>query len=223
MRDVEVKPYKVPPRACNAVTVAELIGRPLSTWSGNCTGICTEILKAGVVKGELRRGLWVGHIAKRGTFAKRPFTGHTWIRLPDGRVYDPTRFAFAATTPNIYISDDAETNHSEYDFGGNEVRQAFRQPFPSDVQPDDHWLDLKLSRKAGHRFFDLVGLERPVAATSFVLHLTWRQAAWLANCSLEELGEHAAEVYRRLVRLGHGALIPFDNREAVLGKTTGRR
>lgn len=205
------KKYRIPWCARTPAPVAAAIGMPPSTWAGNCTSVCAEILRCRLLKGELRRGLWVGPIANKGKFSNRPFTGHTWIRLPDGRVYDPTLFAFANAEPGIWVSSKPENKLPEYDFDGNTIRQAFRSPFPTGIQPDDKWLELKLSRAATCHVSRLTG-------SKFAARLTWRQACWIANLTLQELGKHGKEIYRALVRAGHGALIPYDNRQEVLGR-----
>jgi len=219
--------YKVPSRACDPAFVAKAIGIPLSAWAGNCSGVCAEALRSKVVKGELRRGLWVGCISKDSPlFGNRPFTGHTWIRLPDGRVYDPTRFAFTGDEPSIFITYNTEEHSKEYDFGGNALRRAFRSPFPFSVE-EGKWMVLRLKKSTADKLITLAGPGSGLRAKSTTkklcgawvhLRLTWPQAAWLANTTLEELGTSAEDYFRVLVRLGHGAMIPYDNREAVLGK-----
>lgn len=224
----QAKTYKVPARALDPSFVAKATGMPLSAWPGNCTGVCTEILKAKVVKGELRRGLWIGHISALSTFASRPFAGHTWIRLPDGRVYDPTRFAFRGQEPYIYVSEQKEEYYSQqYDFGGNVVRSALRQPFPCAVEPASKWMTLRLRKSTADKLITLAGKGSGLTAANTTkkvcgayarLRLTWSQAGWLANASLYELGEQAKDFYLALVKNGHGALIPWDNRYEVLKK-----
>lgn len=41
---------------------------------------------------------------------------------------------------------------------------------------------------------------------------------WLANLPPARLGEHAKPIFRAIIKAGHGALIPFDNRVTVMGE-----
>lgn len=219
------KPYRIPAGARSVSRVSAAIRVPADEWDGNCTGVCAAILKARLVKGEQRRGLWLGPISENSSFAKRAFTGHTWIRLPDGRVYDPTRWAFGTVSPYIFVSDEPESQLHEYDFGGNNIRRAFRKPFPVRA-PGDKPVVLRVLRSVAIHLVLLAGPGCELRASVSRwgnrawarLPMTQRQAVWFANLGLTELSEQAKPVYRALVEAGAGALIPWDNRQAILGK-----
>jgi hypothetical protein len=123
-----------------------------------------------------------------------------------GTIIDPTRWVFEARRPYIYVG---RADH--YDMGGNRLRAAMRQPCP------DYSSDAERSKLAvwkhdptAHRFVmqDMFGGAPGV---------TERMAAWLGNAPLDDLGHFAAPIYRALIEAGHGAHIPIDNRNAVLG------
>jgi hypothetical protein len=142
-------------------------------------------------------------------------------------VYDPTRFVFGNETPSIFVSDEPEEDLREYDFGGNALRAATRKPDPSQVQPDSKRITLRLRQSTSDRLIGLAGpgsnlcaghTSKKLGGAYVRLTLAQEQAAWLANCTLGELGEQAADFYRALVKEGCGAYIPYDNRKEILGK-----
>jgi hypothetical protein len=93
--------------------IVTAIGIPQSHWSGNCHTVALKIMARFPVKGmRYARGHWRG--VTGGPFKGRPFTGHTWLQLSDGRIVDPTRFVFENVAPYIYIG----PKDSSYDEGG---------------------------------------------------------------------------------------------------------
>lgn len=46
------------------------------------------------------------------------FIPHGWVLMPDGRIFDPTRWTFEAKSPYLYVGPDRD----EYDKGSNQLR-----------------------------------------------------------------------------------------------------
>ena len=206
-----MKQYIVPDKARSPIWIAHVIGISLSEWAGNCYGIASLVLKKKLVRGKIRYGTWLGEINEDSPFGGRAFTHHAWILLPDGRVYDPTRFVFEGQEPYVFVSNTPEGTLDEYDFGSNAIREAMRKPFPKEVTADDKFCKLVLSRQAVKHMEHLAG-------TTLIPPLTRRQAAWFANLRPQDLHPHTKEIYRALVRAREGCLIPIDNQRDVLGK-----
>ena len=84
--------------------LAEEIAVPLERWPGNCHGVATEILNLLPVRGmRLARGHWHGPVHGDSVFSAGP-SQHTWLELEDGRILDPTRWAFTNPhKPRIYL------------------------------------------------------------------------------------------------------------------------
>lgn len=184
--------------------IAKRIGVPLDKWAGRCHEIALLIHKAKLVPSGSRvvYGLWLGKIEEGNMFSGRPFTHHGWIELPDGMVYDPTRFAFENKQPYVWVGH----NGGEYDPGGNTIRRQNETP-----RPKPKGLVVKLTKAQATAIKEFV----PITADRKI-HLS--DCFWLANLSLHSLGQDAADIYKVLVDLGFSGLIPIDNRHVVLGK-----
>ncbi len=107
-------------------TIEEKIKIPSSEWQGRCHEIAHKIYYKGLVpkNSRVRYGLWWGLISEKSIFANRPFTHHGWIELPDGRIYDPTRFVFFNEDPKIFIGE----KNDDYDAGGNRLLESKPRP-----------------------------------------------------------------------------------------------
>lgn len=84
------------------------LGEKAETWAGRCYEIASRIVKAGLVDGEAVYGHWIGRVHPRSYFGKRanlPFVAHGWVLLKDGRVLDPTRWAFEAVEPYLFVGE----------------------------------------------------------------------------------------------------------------------
>ena len=120
----------LPPFPLDPAVVAEEIGIPLREWPGNCHGVAEAILHALPVPGmRLVRGHYDGPVARTSVY--RGGSGpqqHSWLRLADGRILDPTRWAMERpSAPAIYVG---ENDH--YDEAGAQLHQFLRgQPRPS--------------------------------------------------------------------------------------------
>jgi hypothetical protein len=74
--------------------VAKAIGLPVEKWPGQCYGIASEMLRAGLIKdaevlgvAQLRYGHWLGPVSDdcpvEGFKSGAPFQRHGWIEVPD--------------------------------------------------------------------------------------------------------------------------------------------
>jgi len=190
----------------------------------------------------VRRGHWLGPIGPRSAYADRaglPFHAHSWIQgnglsiidpvrhkqllvrtdtpsrtdLADAMIVDPiidpTRFAFTGEAPFIYIGPS-----DYYDAGGNRWRMATMRsvPVPS-YRAQDQRIELDLPHETWRFIAMLVaGNGYPFGVATFPMLM------WVGNLPLQVLGDHAKPIFQALVRAGHGAIAPLDNRRLVLGE-----
>lgn len=198
--------------------IARRIGIPTVRWPMNCYGIAQACLKAGVVKGRLCYGVWLGPIAKKSPF-KGPLARHGWVELRGGRIWDPTRWVFEARRPYIYVG---PSDH--YDFGANILRSVMRTGPPAPGTPT---LELKMPAPAMLLVGPLLGLQPEDVEIDgrqqTYVRVNHAQAHYLATAPLQDLAEHAKPIYRALVRAGCDALIPIDNSRRVLGDERTKR
>lgn len=181
------------------------IGIPSSEWPARCHEIAVAINRALNLNWQECYGFYYGPVAEGGPFnPKAPMQRHGWLKLPDRRVFDPTRWVFEQKPPYIFCEYD---NDGHYDLGMERFKIGTRTPPP----PDD----------AHEKKFDF-GLADPDAAL-FVSEifdsyptLNLMQVGWLANLGPTTLGKNAKPVYEKIVELGHSAFIPLDYQVAVL-------
>jgi hypothetical protein len=70
------------------------MGSEPEEWAGSCHAISTVIAKLiGPESATVRRGYFTGETVP-GAYFHNAFCQHSWVELRDGRVCDPTRFAF---------------------------------------------------------------------------------------------------------------------------------
>lgn len=199
--------------------VEQSIGIPAPQWQGRCYEIAGAIVKAGLVKGRAVYGHYRGPVDGGSIFYAKSalgFVQHGWVVLEDGRVFDPTRWAFECRKPYLFVSPD---HKGEYDEGGNRFRMDTPGPPPSihDETFGDGTVYLEgLSDRAWERVSRLLKARDNPDRT-----LTTTQAAWLAKVDPKQLGDHAVQVFRCLVDAKMEAFIPIDNRLAVLGDVPG--
>jgi hypothetical protein len=187
--------------------VAEKIGFPLDKWPGNCYGVASACVKKGVVKGKPRYGHFVGVVAKGSMFYSKSHIGfarHGWVELPNGQIFDPTRYVFENVEPYIYIGDNNET----YDIGGSLFRKATMSP-PPVYDASREQITLELSNNNLQCIKDLLGDERE--GNTFDLH----QVFWIGNQHPDSFFD-AKEVYLEFEKKGHSAIIPIDYQNFVL-------
>ena len=189
--------------------IAKRIDMPLERWEGNCFGIATAIVNAGVVEGRAVYGHWLGRVSPHsrvfGPRRRLPFQAHGWVVTPDALIVDPTRWAFEAKTPYIFIG---PADNPEYDEGGNQFRAFMRGPAVAAPEVE-RTRELVFTGEA-EAFAEIsLGHGSPFAT---------RELAWLANTPPAEAGLAIKSLYEALIGAGLNGLIPFDNRLAVMGK-----
>ena len=73
--------------------IAAVIDFTIDKWRDYCFVVVPRMLRFGLVRGIEARGV--------SPFADATF--HFWIRTPDGRVVDPTRWCYEDVTPYIHV------------------------------------------------------------------------------------------------------------------------
>lgn len=186
--------------------IAKKIDWPLEKWPGNCFGIATQMVKAGIVDGKAVYGHYHGFISDDcEMFAHRQFTHHGWIINGDTLI-DPTRWVFENVEPYIY---EGPVDDEDYDFGGNRVRAMFLRPPP---EFDTEHKTYPLPPGEIRAFAQLMlGTEKEIA--------TGPQVMWLANLPLDMLEDMAESVFKWIADdVGIPGFIPYDNRMFILGR-----
>lgn len=177
--------------------IARAIKIPLKAWAGNCHAVASRVWERLPVEGAtVARGHWRGPISEKSVFKGRPFTAHSWIGLIDGRILDPTRFAFTADEPSIWLG-----RPDHYDLAGLWMHAGRPVPAPAGKS-------YRLTEAQRHALAHPAILVRSNTITSTEL-------SWLAHRPHHEFGDHARAL-RTIVALGADSLIPIDLRDAVL-------
>lgn len=189
--------------------VEEAIGSPAELWAGNCFAIASEVVKAGLVKGVAVYGHFRGRVDPKSYFGLRSgmvFVQHGWVQLNDGRVFDPTRWAFESREPYLYLNQLT----AEYDEGGNEINSRLRGGPP---QYDGSETITFSAEELPSEPYSLVEklLKIDVLAQEPGT-LTKGQVFWLANAHYDHLKPHAQAIYLAIEKKGMGGFIPIDNR-----------
>lgn len=205
----------VRPRLPSLRQVERVLG-PARQWAGRCYEVACACVERKLVDGVAVYGHWVGPAHPKSYFGRSSrgrlgFVPHGWVMLRDGRVFDPTRWAFTGEDPGLYVGAAGE----EYDEGGNRLREDRLRPPP------------RFDRDEGGPVFVLGKELLPSPAWFHVEELlredyseddhspgevTLAQLVWLANLPYDFLAPHAREVYGCLEKVGQGALVPVDNR-----------
>lgn len=198
------------------------LGEPAHQWAKRCFEIASRIVAANLCPdGSVAvYGHWIGPVAEGSSFASKAamlgFAQHGWVLLPDGRVIDPTRWAFEDVEPYLYIG---KADH--YDEGGNKFRMASlpSRPPAFDECEEQYELDQHVlpDGKAWTFVEKLLDLDDP-----FSLPVGWEpgticesQLHWLAHRDPRTLGGHAKAIYAAINAIGEGARIPIDNKKMV--------
>jgi hypothetical protein len=86
--------------------IAEAIDLPLADWPGNCHGVAELVLRRLPTQGmRLVRGHYHGWTSPASVYGRGP-QQHSWLRLGDGRILDPTRWAFDQPgKPYLYVGE----------------------------------------------------------------------------------------------------------------------
>lgn len=102
--------------------LARAIGISLSDWPGNCHGVAEAVLRRVPVEGmRLVRGHYEGPVSRDSIYGRGP-QQHSWLELADGRILDPTRWAFASPSrPEIHLGE-----NDGYDEAGHMLNARVR-------------------------------------------------------------------------------------------------
>jgi hypothetical protein len=94
-------PFPTEPEA-----IAVAIGLPLTDWPGNCHAVAERVLRSLPTPGmRLVRGHFHGWISPASVYGRGP-QQHSWLRLQDGRILDPTRWALDQPhAPYLYLGE----------------------------------------------------------------------------------------------------------------------
>lgn len=186
--------------------VEQAFGLPTKDWNGNCFGVATAIVKAGLVEGTAVYGHFLGYVDPDGywtEYAGHPFIQHGWVLLEDGRILDPTRWSFENENPYLALIDESDGQHGEYDEGGGSWREAMRRPCPEADEGDEVFvleLTPECKELVDHMLPDGVGSDA----------MTIQQLHWLSNASYDSFGPFVAAVYQGISKIERG-FIPLDN------------
>lgn len=197
------------PQQLTAESAAAALGLPLKHWAGQCFGIASGFVDAGLVEGHAVYGHFLGRVSPHsvpfGVRCRLPFQAHGWVVLADGRILDPTRWVFEATSPYLFIG---PGDNPEYDQGGNTLRTLLRGPAVTEpVAVRTYAIPLAGEAAAFARL--AFGHDSPFGIN---------EARWLAHTAPDDAGLAIAGLYDALQAAHLGALIPLDNRRAVLGR-----
>ena len=185
----------------------EAIGIPTADWVSRCHEIANAILRAGLVKGESRYGLYLGSIARTSYFAGRKLTRHGWIELDDGGIFDPTRWVFEDVDPYIFVCEKDDERVEDYDIGASSIRVS------TNSEPPDYSGESLPGKQV--KFPDVV--------EPFLLRIFGRtdpckrQCFWLANQAPDLLDILAKPIYQAFIDADHGAWVPIDFRHVAVG------
>lgn len=80
----------------NVHELAQLIDMPVAKWPLQCYLVVAAILRDGVVDAVPVTGCYHSTDGKE-------VTDHAWLRLPDGQVFDPSRWVLDDVPPYVYI------------------------------------------------------------------------------------------------------------------------
>ena len=197
------------PTELTARSAAQALGIPLEQWRGQCFGIASALVEKGLVPGRAVYGHYLGRVSPQsvpfGSRRQMPFQAHGWVALPDGSILDPTRWVFEAKAPYLFIG---PGDNPEYDEGGNHLRTLMRGPAVAEPVAA-RTIAIPLAGEAAAFARLAFGHDSPFGLN---------EARWLAHTAPAEAGLAIAGLYEALLAANLGALIPFDNRKAVLGR-----
>lgn len=190
--------------------LVEVLGPP-KKWEGHCSEVAkavVDFLPAG--EASMVRGLWVGPVAEGTMFSGRPVSGHSWVKISDGRVVDPTRWVFEGQAPYVYVGPQDE----HYDENGSSLREALMGPAPA-WDAEEKQLKFNGSTGAWSWIEKRFKLDCVVDDAYAPGQITRSQACYLANLSPRHFWEHAAEIYAWLNRMKLYTHIPIDHQRLV--------
>lgn len=205
------------PETITLQEVEKNIGLQPSEWEGACYALACTVAGLLGQPDAVAYGHWTGPL--RGAYwaprasAGVPFVHHAWVALPDGRVFDPTRWSFEGRDPYLYVG---PPDH--YDEGGNGFRRALLRP-PPDPKVTKLAIGpaLRFEKRVASHVLALLGdvVQKNTVGIAVYLTLTREQAFWLANVPPDMLNPHTFEVFEVLARAYSSTLIPIDNARSV--------
>jgi len=196
-----------------SLTIAQVekaIGSPAESWKGNCFAIASEIVKAGLVKGVAVYGHFRGDVDPQSYFGVRSgmgFIQHGWVQLDDGRIFDPTRWAFENREPYLYV----HPLTSDYDEGGNEINSRLRGG-PPEYDPTEGTVSMSARDLPSEPYTLVEKLLKIEVSEQKPGTFTKKQVFWLANAHYDSLKPHAQTIYLAIEKKGMSGFIPIDNR-----------
>lgn len=202
----KLSPKKLPTlRECE-----DAIGEGSSEWAGRCFEIASRIVSAGIVDGVAVYGHFRGKVSAKSYFGKLgrvDLNSHGWIKLSDGRVFDPTRWAFDGRRPYLHVGPLTE----EYDEGGNRFRAAIAGPPPA-YDDGEKIFEFTMDVLPSASFSHVEKILEPDYSEQEPGMFSESQVQWLANVAYDALQPHAAAIYKAIAHVGEVARIPIDNR-----------
>ncbi len=107
----------------NIPTIQELaysINLPTNDWNRRCGEVIANVLKDGILDGQLKWGYYIGFIHQNSIFCENALIkeiDHFWLELDDGRVLDPSKWIITCELPYIYIRNDNDySNGIDYPY-----------------------------------------------------------------------------------------------------------
>ncbi len=194
--------------------VEQALGEKADKWAGRCFEIASRVVASNLVKGVAVYGHFTGRIDPKSYFGNRShmaFCQHGWVLLDvknDGRVFDPTRWAFENKKPYLHVGPLTQ----EYDEGGNRWRlvQMGTAPDYCESEKKIKFSATCLPSAAWNHVEKLLGIEYAFS-TQEPGSLCESQVYWIANAPFDLLEPHAATIYKALSRKNLGGWVPFDN------------
>jgi hypothetical protein len=190
----------------------ERLGDAPHTWAGKCHQAAVAVVELmGAENATVRRGYFDGPVPAGAYFHGR-VCQHSWCELRDGRVLDPTRFAFTAEPPwPLWVGEG-----TDYDIGGCRAGAPFGKAPDSDFTRGSPLVTLRITSEA----LESTGLDfcmDPELLDAWSAQLTSPQVFWLANLPVKDqegLGQlsrlWAPDVFRAIVAAGMRSAIPID-------------
>lgn len=188
--------------------IEEAFGLPVKEWAGKCYQVACAA--AELIPGSTAvYGHFLGEVHPSSIFAGRAmFVQHGWVVLKNGRVLDPTRWAFEGKKPYLYVGKD-----DVYDEGGNQLRAAM-QGGPPRFDPEEKTYEVTkgiLPTKAWNWLEKALGLDQILDDEYEPGMVTEEQLRWVAHLDPRRMDGNAKEVFAMLDSFGMRAFIPFDN------------
>lgn len=193
--------------------IEHVLDLPAAGWVGKCYEIACACVEHGLVEGDPAYGHFLGEIEPESAWTKHTgrgpsiITQHGWVVLKDGRIFDPTGWAFVETDePWIIITHPDEPEYEWYDEGGNKFREILNVGRePPEWTPGAPEVDIDF----GESVSLIRGLlNQPPDTTA---PFTRPQLFYLSNLPYQAFGDSVADVYGALCDAKLGAFIPYDN------------